>query len=243
MDNSFMVGLSAQQVLRQRMDMTANNLANMTTTGFKTERLVMRELSERPAAASDLPKDIAFVDAWSLQRDFSNGPLMRTGNALDVAIEGEGFFAIGAAGGEAYTRDGSFSMAQDGSLVTRNGDPVLGEGGAIRLNPEGGPVTVNDNGAIMQDGAEAGRLKVVAFDTPAALEKLGSNLWRATDEAPRAPTQMRVSSGFLEGSNVNPVLELTQMIEISRMYQSVSQAISNADELRGTSIDKLSRFS
>ena len=102
-----MVGLSAQRVLQQRMDVTANNLANVTTAGFKAERLVMRELSEQPAAASDIPTEIAFVDAWMLQRDFSTGPLEQTGNPLDVAIEGEGFFVVQTETGEAYTRDGA----------------------------------------------------------------------------------------------------------------------------------------
>src|SRR5215470_15797203 len=114
MDNSFMVGLSAQQVLQQRMDTTANNLANMTTAGFKAEHLVMRQLSERPAAADESPTDINFVDAWQLQRDFSAGPLEQTGNPLDMAVDGKGFFAVQTADGEAYTRDGRFSMDNQG---------------------------------------------------------------------------------------------------------------------------------
>jgi len=96
-----MVGLSAQQVLRQRMDATANNLANMTTNGFKAEHVITRELSEKPAAAADTPTDISFADAWTLQRDFSAGPLQRTGNTLDFAIEGEGFFVVQTQAGEA----------------------------------------------------------------------------------------------------------------------------------------------
>ena len=89
MDNSFMVGLSAQRMLQDRMDTTANNLANLTTAGFKAEALVMRKLSEKPAMAKDIPNEIDFVDAWQLQRDFSTGPMEQTGNPLDMAIEGE----------------------------------------------------------------------------------------------------------------------------------------------------------
>jgi flagellar basal-body rod protein FlgF len=240
MDNSFMVGLSAQQVLRQRMDATANNLANMTTAGFKVEHVVSRELSEKPATASDLPKDIAFTDAWTLQRDFSSGPLERTGNPLDFALEGEGFFVVQTAGGEAYTRDGRFGLDDQGQLVTRNGDPVMGDGGPITLDPAGGPISVSREGAISQDGAVVGTLQVSAFDTPGALEKIGSNMWRATDEAPR-PAEARLAAGFVEGSNVNAVLELTEMIEISRAYTSVAKMISQSDELRGVSIEKLAK--
>jgi flagellar basal-body rod protein FlgF len=236
-----MVGLSAQQVLRQRMDVTANNLANMTTAGFKAERLVMRELSERPAAASDNPAEIAFVDAWMLQRDFSTGPLEQTGNPLDVAIEGEGFFVIQTEAGEAYTRDGRFALDEQGRVITHTGNLVLGDGGPITIDPEAGPISISREGSISQNEASVGTFRTVAFDTPAALEKVGDNLWRATDEAPRAPENSRVAAGFVEGSNVNAVSELTQMIEISRAYQAVSRMISQSDELRGASIEKLSQ--
>ncbi len=242
MDNSFMVGLSAQQVLRQRMDMTANNLANMTTTGFKAERLVMRELSEKPATAVEDTGEVAFVDGWMLQRDFSAGPVTRTGNPLDTAIEGEGFFVVQTDNGEAYTRDGGFTLDAQGQLMTRTGLLVMGDGGPIAIDPEAGAIEIRADGTITQNEIEAGRLRVVAFDTPEALEKLGNNLWAASDEQPRAPDRYRVAGGFLEQSNVNAVLELTEMISISRSYQSVARIISQTDELRATSIDKLARL-
>jgi len=242
MDNSFMVGLSAQQVLRRRMDTTANNLANMTTAGFKVEHVVSRQLSEKPATASDNPTDIAFADAWMLQRDFSTGPLERTGNPLDFALENEGFFVVQTAGGEAFTRDGRFGLDEQGQLITRNGDLVMGDGGPITIDPAGGPLSVSREGSISQDGVVLGALSVSTFQTPGGLERIGSNLWRATDEAPQPATNARVAGGFIEGSNVNSVLELTEMIEISRAYTSVSKMIAQADELRGTSIDKLARI-
>ena len=235
-----MVGLSAQQVLRQRMDATANTLANMTTAGFKVEHIVSRELSEKPATAADLPNDIAFADAWTLQRDFSSGPLERTGNPLDFAIEGEGFFVVQTQGSDAFTRDGRFNLDSQGQIVTRNGDPVMGEGGPITLDPQGGPISVARDGSINQDGVVVGKLQVSTFDTPGALEKIGSNMWRATDEAPRT-IEPRIAGGFIEGSNVNAVMELTEMIEISRTYASIAKMISQSDELRGTSIEKLAR--
>lgn len=235
-----MVGLSAQRVLQQRMDTTANNLANMTTAGFKVEHLVTRELVEKPAAADDIPHDIAFADAWMLQRDFSTGALERTGNPLDFALEGEGFFVVQTPAGEAFTRDGRFGLNAEGQVVTRTGEPVLGEGGPITLDPAGGPISVSSEGSISQDGAVLGTLRVANFATPAALEKIGSNLWRATDEAPQA-AETKIAAGFIEGSNVNAVEELTAMIQISRAYTSVAKMIVQADELRGTSIEKLAR--
>lgn len=236
-----MVGLSAQQILRQRMDVTANNLANMTTAGFKAESVITRPLSEAPASASDTPNDIAFADAWLLQRDFSAGEMERTGNPLDLAIEGEGFFTVQTPAGPAYTRDGRFSLDPAGQLVTRTGQVVLAGGGPLVLDPAAGEVSVARDGAISQNNIRMGALDIVAFDTPEALEKLGDNLWKATDEAPRAPQALRVASGFVEGSNVNAIEQMTQMIEISRAYQSISRMISQADELRSTSIEKLAR--
>ncbi len=241
MDNSFMVGLSAQQVLQKRMDTTANNLANMTTAGFKVEHVVSRDLAEKPAAAADSPNEISFTDAWMLQRDFSTGPLERTGNALDFAIEGDGFFAVQTGAGEAYTRDGRFNLNERGEIVTRTGEVVLGEGGPITVDPEGGPLSVSREGSISQDGVVLGAMRVAAFQTPGALERVGNNLWRATDQQPTPATNTRVVSGFVEGSNVNAVLELTEMIEISRAYTSIAKMISQSDELRGTSIEKLAR--
>lgn len=237
-----MVGLSAQQVLQKRMDTTANNLANMTTAGFKVEHVVSRELSEKPATASDNPNEIAFTDAWMLQRDFSTGSLERTGNPLDFALESDGFFVVQAEGGEAFTRDGRFGLDEQGQLITRNGNLVMGDGGPITIDPEGGAISVSREGSISQDGIVLGTLRVSTFPTPAALERIGSNMWRATDEAPQAATDAKVAGGFVEGSNVNAVLELTEMIEVSRAYTSIAKMIAQSDELRGTSIDKLARI-
>jgi flagellar basal-body rod protein FlgF len=241
MDNSFMVGLSAQQVLQKRMDTTANNLANLTTSGFKVEHVVSRSLSEKPAAAADSPQNISFADAWTLQRDFATGPLEQTGNPLDFALEGDGFFEVQSKAGTAYTRDGQFGLDDTGQVVTRNGDPVMGEGGPITLNPTGGPISVSREGSISQDGVAVGTLKVMKFQTPGALERMGSNLWKATDEQPQPATDVRIAPGMVEGSNVNAVLELTEMIDISRQYTSVAKMISQADELRGMSIEKLAK--
>jgi flagellar basal-body rod protein FlgF len=241
MDNSFMVGLSAQQVLQKRMDTTANNLANLTTSGFKVEHVVSRALSQKPATAADAPQDISFADAWTLQRDFSTGPLEQTGNPLDFALEGDGFFEVQSQAGTAYTRDGRFGLNDKGEVVTRNGEPVMGEGGPITVNPAGGPLSVSREGSISQDGVILGALKVMKFQTPGALDRMGSNLWKATDEQPQPATDVRIAAGMVEGSNVNAVLELTEMIDISRAYTSVAKMLSQSDELRGASIEKLAK--
>jgi len=240
MDNSFAVGLSAQQVLQQRMDVTANNLANMTTAGFKAERLMERELSQAPAQTSDQPTNVSFVDAWKLQRDMSTGPMERTGNSLDAAIDGEGFFSVQTPDGVAYTRDGRFQLDGGGKLVNHDGFAVMGQSGPITVDPNGGDVTIGRDGTVFQNSQALGQISVTAFDQPDQMVKMGSSLWQAPGQTGHTPTAVHVSGGFVEGSNVNPVAELTQMIEISRSYESVAQMLSNADQLRGTAVDKLS---
>lgn len=240
MDNSFLVGLSAQQVLQKRMDATANNIANINTAGFKAEHLIMRDLSEKPAMAADAPQEIDFVSAWTLQRDFSTGSIERTGNPLDVAIEGDGFFAIQTPAGTAYTRDGRFSLNAQGQLITKSGLPVLGP---IQINPNGGEIAIAKDGQVMQDSVAVGQLQLSTFAHPGALEKMGDSLWKATDEAPQPAAGARVAQGFVESSNVNAVSEITQMIDISRTYESISRMIDQADQMRGSSIEKLTRIS
>ena len=255
MDNSLAIGLATQKLLQQRMDVTANNLANVDTTGFKVESVIARQLEERPASTVERPNDVSFAESWQLQRDMRTGPLERTGNPLDVAIAGEGFFSIGGVGEDTlYTRDGSFNIDENGRLVSRTGLPVLGQtangdgayvegaGGEIIIDEALGPVTITQAGAIMQGNNEIARLDIVAFDTPAALEKRGGNLLAATDEQPREPVNLRVEQGQLEGSNVQAVLELTRMIDIPRTYQSVAKMISEQNNMREQAISKLARL-
>ena len=142
---------------------------------------------------------------------------------------------------EAFTRDGRFNLDDQGQIITRTGELVMGDGGPITVDPEGGPLSVSREGSINQDGIVLGTLRVAMFQTPGGLERLGSNLWRATDETPQPATEARIRGGFVEGSNVNAVLELTEMIEISRAYTSISKMIAQSDELRGASIEKLAR--
>ena len=237
-----MVGLSAQQLLQKRMDTTANNLANLTTSGFKVEHVVSRALSEKPAAAADSPQDISFADAWTLQRDFSTGPLEQTGNPLDFALEGNGFFEVQTQGGTAYTRDGRFGLNDAGEVVTRNGDPVMGEGGPITVNATGGPLSVSREGSISQYGVILGKLKTVQFQTPGALERMGSNLWKATDEQPQPATDVRIAAGMVEGSNVNAVSEMVRMIEVQRSYEASQKAIQSHDQTLQRLVNDIARM-
>lgn len=239
MDNTLLLGLQAQRVLQRRMDMTANNLANVATSGFKADSLVMEFEDGTSAHALDEPEDIYFVRDVTLMRDMGQGPIAMTGNPLDVALEGAGFFMVEGPSGPLYTRDGALSLTGDGRLVTSDGRAVLNSGGApIVFDPQGESPVIGRDGAIRVAGVEAGRLGVARFAAPSALSKVGDNLWDAQGQ-PSQAFEGVVVQGALEGSNVRPVIELTRLIEISRAYQSAARMVSGADELRQRAIQTL----
>jgi flagellar basal-body rod protein FlgF len=241
MDNTLMLGLQTQRVLQRRMDVVANNLANIATSGFKTDGLVLEEADATEAHAEEDPTNIRFVRDIGLVRDMTQGPVAMTGNPLDVALEGAGFFMIEGPNGPLYTRDGAFSLTGDGRLVTSEGRSVLNSGGApITLDPQGQSPSIGRDGAISVAGVEAGRIGVANFAAPGALSKVGDNLWDAQGQT-STPFEGVIVQSALEGSNVRPVLELTRLIEISRAYQSAAKIVSGADELRQRAIERLGR--
>lgn len=241
MDHVLLVGLNAQQSLRKRMDIVANNLANMSTAAFKTEVALNDLAIERPAHANDEPEDIRFTEVNALQRDMNAGTLRLTGGPLDVGLESANAFIAVRKGEETfYTRDGQFMLDDLSRLVTREGYFVQDAGGAdIIFGPDDGAPQISETGVIRQGDNEFGQLGIYSFETPAALEKAGGNLWSPGDQEAQIAEQPGVKQGFVEQSNVNPILEITRMIEISRAYTSASQLVKNADELRKSAIAKL----
>jgi len=241
MDNTMLIGLQTQRLLQRRMDITANNLANVDTTGFKADALVFKEAANTDAFAEDEPETIRFARDPTLMRDMGQGAIALTSNPLDVAIEGAGFIHVQGPNGIAYTRDGAFSMSGSGQLVTRDGRPVLNQGGQpIVFDAQGQTPVIGRNGAISVNGIEVGRIGASSFADPEQLTKIGDNLWSADDLNAQAFTGVLVQ-GSLEGSNVRPVVELTRLIEISRAYQSAARIVSNSDDLRQRAIERLGR--
>jgi flagellar basal-body rod protein FlgF len=243
MQNAAYVGLSRQMTLRRELDIVANNIANADTTGFKVEQLMVgTEIGERARNAFVRP-GVSFVLDNGVGRDFSQGALSQTGRNLDFGIEGEGaFFKLQDGNGEAYTRDGAFTLDPEGRLVTQQGAAVLGDGGEIILDTAKGEPSVGADGAITQDGQIVGRLSVVRFPTLGALEKGGDGLYRNASNAIAVDaTDARIRQGMLEGSNVNPILEITNLIEIQRAYESVTRMIENANDLSRRAVERLGR--
>jgi len=242
-ENAAYVGLSRQMTLRRELDIVANNIANADTTGFKVEQLLVGEEVGQRARNAFVRPGVSFVMDNGVGRDFSQGVLSQTGRTLDFAIEGEGaFFRVQDGAAEAYTRDGSFTVDAQGRLMTEGGHPVMGDGGEIILNPELGQVSVGADGTISQDGETIGRLSVVRFDSLGVLEKGGDGLYRnASNAVAQEAPDARVRQGMLEGSNVNPILEITNLIEIQRAYESVTRMIEGNTDLSRRAVERLGR--
>lgn len=250
MENALLVGLSRQVALNRELEAVANNIANLNTTGFKADGTVFAEYlmpvaRENKFAAAD--SRVSFVHDRATWHDLSPGPLQHTGNPLDLAIDGDAFFAVQTANGERYTRNGSFQVNATGQLVTSDGDPVLGEGGPIQFQTSDNKINIAEDGTIrVREGEKAtvdsarGKLRLVSFANPAALRKDGSSRFRApTDVQPQATTRARVMQGALEKSNVRAVVEMSRMVEITRTYTQIAALLQQGSDLRRSAIEKL----
>lgn len=213
--------------LRQekKFEAIANHLANSATNGFKADILSFDHLLRTAHTV-----------------DHRQGDLKVTGNQLDVAIAGKGFFSIQTENGVRYTRDGCFTLDSQQQLVTQSGDVVLGEGGPIRI--EGADVHINEAGQVYVDGAQAGILKVVEFESPQKLKKEGGSLFSYTGDPSdeQTPEAISVKQGALEQPNISVVVEMTKMIETQRMYEAYQKMVQTFDEIDAKSIDQVGRL-
>lgn len=236
------VALSRQMTLRRELDVVANNLANVNTSGFKVEEAMVRTETSDRARMIDGPSKLSFVLDDGVIRDFRQGAMSQTGGAFDLAVDGQGFFTVQTARGERYTRDGRFTLSPDGRLTTQSGDPVMGEGGEITINPELGPVTISADGVLSQSGQTIGKISVVNFADLSGLSKDGDNLFRNTSSLGAQPaTSAQIRQGMLESSNVDSISQVTRLIEISRAYESLARTIENTAELSRRSVERLGR--
>lgn len=243
MDNTVFISLSHQMAMRRSMDVIANNLANMSTTAFKREGMMFKEFLMTPKGAPPSAQNkVAFVQDVGVSRDMEAGEIVETGNTLDFAINGKGFFTLSAPNGEErYTRSGHFHINEEGRLMTTDGLPVLNEvGREITLNPQDSSFTVASDGTITTSQGAIGRLKLVRFAEDARLEKIGSTQF-ITDATPRPATGAKVIQGSYESSNVQPILEMTHMIEVLRGYQTTSRIMKDYNDLERSAIQKLGK--
>ncbi|MAB69799.1 MAG: flagellar biosynthesis protein FlgF [Oceanicaulis sp.] len=225
------------------MDVVANNIANANTQGFKAERMMLEPDTSMRARHQDGPNRARFVDEWAMGRDFSQGAPTHTSRPLDLALQGDGFFMLETDAGERFTRDGAFTLSPQGELVAGDGARVLDAGGApIILDPAAGQISIGETGIVTQNGQQIAQVGVVRFADQGVLNKTGDNRYVAPEDAERVIEDLpQVKQGFLESSNVRPMLEITSMMEVSRAYASVSRMIKDTDELSRKAIDRLGR--
>jgi flagellar basal-body rod protein FlgF len=239
MDNAIYVGLSRQIILERELDIAANNLANVDTVGFKFESMISNDDPVTMPTPGVTPTTVNFTADAGVARDFTQGSLTQTGAPLDVAIDGKGFFQINTAAGPRYTRDGRFRTDDSGKLVDQDGDPVDG-GGDIVLDPKKGAPTISQNGVVSQQGEIVGHISVVTFDSLSALSKDGANQYRNDSNLTATPaTNPDIRQGFLEQSNVEPIRQITRLIEVNRAYDAVASMMSTTQDLSSNAVQRL----
>lgn len=248
MQNSLLVGLSRQVALSRELDVIANNLANMNTTGFKADGSVFEEYLSSLARGAPNAR-VSFVQDRATWTDMSGGPVEHTGNALDVAINGDGYFAVQTQRGVRYTRNGSFQIAPNGQIVTADGSPVLGDGGPITLQSTDRQISISPDGSVsVREGSATadslrGKLRIVTFANNRDLQKDGNSTFNYVGNgAPVDSTNATVVQGALEKSNVRGVVEMSRMIEITRYYTQIAAMIQQQSDLGQTAIDKLAEI-
>jgi flagellar basal-body rod protein FlgF len=252
MENALLLGLSRQVALGRELEVVANNLANINTTGYKTDRAIFEQFLMPLASADTFPqgsRQLSFVRDRATWHNMGAGPIQRTGGPLDVALDGDGFLVVQTPQGQRYTRNGALQINANGTLVTSAGDPVLGVGGQITFQNTDSNVSIGEDGTItVREGASAtsdstrGRLQVVTFANNDQLQKEGSSLFSApTGVTPGpAPTSVRVVQGAIEQSNVSAVAEMARMIDITRTYTQISNILQQEGTERTSALDKLS---
>jgi len=256
MSGEIYMAAAAALAYEKRLEVVANNLANVNTAGFKRDDVAFQaymtsDSGETVPVYPPYPPPLqasSFWIAYESRTDYSPGALKATGNPLDLALTGKGFFTVESPEGSVFTRRGNFTLSPEGVLVTQEGWPVQGTGGEFRLEDRsegpGGPTfSVGDDGMVRVNGRDVGRLQIAEFSEPDSLIKIGQGYFKpaSAEAAVQSAEEFRVAQGFLEMSNVEAVQMMTEMIEIVRGYESYQRVIRSIDETTARSIAELGR--
>ena len=231
MIRGFYSAATALDVAARNQEMVAQNLAHATVPGYRSQALAF-ETFERTLADSSDAAGLGTRTSAEFTR-FDPGAYQQTGNTLDVAIQGEGFFTVEGPKGPLYTRDGVFSLNSKGEILTTGGNKVLGTGGPLRVPAEATKITITQTGTVSADGAEVGRLRLVAFANLADLQRAGTTLFEAPRGVEPKTLEVKVTQGMRESSNVEVVGEMVTMIAGMRHYEACQhtlRALSDAIE-------------
>lgn len=225
--------------MARHQERIATNLANANTVGFKRDRVFIEALNER-IDAEGAPQSDRVPTQWA---DMESGGLKSTGNPLDVALQGDGFFTVtNAEGDERYTRAGRFMIDSDRTLRTPSGLTVQGQDGPIEVPDRPGDIQITQDGRLQMNGQEFGRLRVVRFDDPLRLERREGATFAAPTTVPLEMDTPTILQGQLEASNVNPVQTMTDMITHYRLFETQQRMMRTADTLLGRVSQDLGTF-
>lgn len=245
---------TGMNVQSKKMDVISNDLANVNTTGYKKDTTVITSFKEiymkRINDMQHNQPNNERIGSMSLgakvaevYTQFTQGSVRNTGEIADVAIQGDGFFVVNTPNGIAYTRDGNFSINQNGDLVTAEGYSVMGQEGAISFGEDflsqGGNIIIRDNGEVYLNSEYIDTLDLADFEDKRALTKMNDNLYSST--APRTEFKGELLQGFLETSNVNSVTSMVDMITVSRAYEANQKVLQTHDSLLGKAVNELAR--
>jgi flagellar basal-body rod protein FlgF len=237
MDNSIYIALSRQNALFRDMEVTAGNLANSTTPGYNAEKLLFSDYLNKDNSHR---KD-AYANDVSDYRDLSQGSINMTSNPFDLALAGPGYFMVETPFGTRYTKAGNFQISADGTLMTTQGYPVLGnDGSRITVPAETKKVDINGAGDVLADGTAIGSVGVSEFQNQQKMSRMGDSLYN-TSEAPTPAENTRIVQGGLESSNVNAITELVRVQEVSRSVNNSAQFISTIYDLQSKVADAYSK--
>ncbi|MBI5178051.1 MAG: flagellar basal-body rod protein FlgF [Nitrospinae bacterium] len=246
MDKGIYVTTSGSLAQERMMDIITNNLANMNTHGYKADRLLFSSYMQKslnqpvnPPTPEEIKKgfftkggdETAYMMGSQTYTDFSQGALQATSSPFDIALDGDGFIAVQTPEGERYTRGGNFKVSAEGELVTSDGYPVLDEGNAT-INIGADNFAIQEDGSVVANAKDVlAKIKVVNFPDKGVLQKTGRGLYQTNDAALAEPSTALVKQGYLEGSNINPVVEMTRMITAMRTYEAFQKSIHSHDDM------------
>lgn len=229
------IALSGAVLKQKNLDISAQNIANVNTSGYKKEKISFKDYIIPVDNKVDMADDgRVMTELARVSIDFTEGPVSGTGNPLDLAINGEGFFALEEG---KYTRNGSFMVSNEGYLTSKSGVKVLGESGPIEVR--GSNIDISSSGEVIVDEIPVGKLKIVDFSDKGMLKKLGDGMFTAEEAG--MTVDSRVSQGSLEQSNVNAIQEMIDMLTLNREFESYQKMIQSFDEASSRTINEMGK--
>jgi flagellar basal-body rod protein FlgF len=235
----------AMMPLMDKQDQIANNLANINTTGYKQSGLFIKTFQKYLSNDAQQPYVTNEIKPHEVYVDYSEGPMVKTDSRLDVFIKGSGFLTVMTPEGIRYTRNGNLSLNAEGLLTASDGSRIMGKDGFIKINDHGGEITINNQGEIIQDGETLGQLRISDFKKPYRLLREGNNYFTSqlTDNPVIESQGFAIEQGFLEGSNVNVIHNMVDMISAYRNFEADQKALQSQDDTLDKAVNQIGRLS